>query len=257
MGKPFKDRTGETNYNNFGSKMIIKKYRNSMNIDIYFPDYDCTIYHKTYKDFKNGKIGCPYEPRAYGIGYIGIGNYKVHDEFGKNTKAYATWHDMLRRCYNNAWKAKYPTYKDCFVNEEWLNYQNFAKWFDDNYYTVEDELMCIDKDILCKGNKEYGPDTCVFTPQKINSLFVKSDNIRGDLPIGVCLDKYKRKYEAKCQDGNNNKIHLGVYDTIEDAFDAYKEEKEFIFKLFAEAYKNDIPDDLYIALYNYEVEIDD
>lgn len=250
------DRLGEERYNNNGSLMRIIEYRKYDDIDVYFPEYNWIKYNCTYINFKQGKVKCPYEPRYYGKGYLGEGSHKIKEN-GEATKCYRTWYHMLERCYDEKHRDRHSTYKDCFVNEEWLNYQNFANWFDDNYYTVEDELMSIDKDILCKGNKEYGPDTCVFTPQKINSLFVKSDNIRGDLPIGVCLDKYKRKYEAKCQDGNNNRIHLGVYDTIEEAFDAYKEEKEFIFKLFAEAYKNDIPDDLYIALYNYEVEIDD
>lgn len=250
------DRLGEERYNNNGSLMRIIEYRKYDDIDVYFPEYNWIKYNCKYTNFKQGKVKCPYEPRYHGKGYLGEGSHKIKEN-GETTKCYRTWYHMLERCYDEKHRDRHSTYKDCFVNEEWLNYQNFANWFDDNYYTVEDELMSIDKDILCKGNKEYGPDTCVFTPQKINSLFVKSDNIRGDLPIGVCLDKYKRKYEAKCQDGNNNKIHLGVYDTIEDAFDAYKEEKEFLFKLFAEAYKNDIPDDLYIALYNYEVEIDD
>ena len=31
----------------------------------------------------------------------------------------------------------------------------------------------------------------------------------------------------------------------------------FIIKLFAEAYKDEIPEELYIAMYNYEVEIND
>lgn len=255
MGKPFKDRTGETNYNNFGSKTIIKKYRNSMNIDIYFPDYDCTIYHKTYKDFKNGKIGCPYEPRAYGIGYIGIGNYKVHDEFGKNTKAYATWHDMLRRCYNNAWKAKYPTYENCYVNEEWLNYQNFAEWFYQNYYEIDGEIMNLDKDILFKYNNEYGPNTCVYVPHRINNLFIRRESMRGDLPIGVKM--INNKFEASCCNENSKHITLGCYDTPEEAFYAYKEYKEKLIKEIADEYKDYIPYNLYEAMYAYEVEITD
>lgn len=34
------DRIGEKNINTFGSEMIITKYRNAMNIDVYFPEYD-------------------------------------------------------------------------------------------------------------------------------------------------------------------------------------------------------------------------
>ena len=35
-----KDRTGEINYNNFGSKMKIIKYRKANDIDILFVDYN-------------------------------------------------------------------------------------------------------------------------------------------------------------------------------------------------------------------------
>ena len=31
------DRTGEIGYNNFGSKMIINRYKNVYDIDVYFP----------------------------------------------------------------------------------------------------------------------------------------------------------------------------------------------------------------------------
>lgn len=34
------DRTGEINYNTFGSKMIIVEYRTNKDMDIYFPEYD-------------------------------------------------------------------------------------------------------------------------------------------------------------------------------------------------------------------------
>ena len=36
----FKDRIGEENINNFGSKMIITKYIDNKHIDVYFPEYD-------------------------------------------------------------------------------------------------------------------------------------------------------------------------------------------------------------------------
>lgn len=255
MGKPFKDRSGEIKDNNFGSKMIIKKYKNYGDIDIYFPEYNCTVYHKTYNDFKNGKIYCPYEPRVYGIGYFGIGEYKVRDELGKNTKAYTAWHDMLRRCYNNTWKEKHPTYENCYVNEEWLNYQNFAEWFYQNYYEIDSEIMNLDKDILIKYNNEYGPNACVYTPHRINNLFIRRDSMRGELPIGVRM--INNKFEASCSDENSKKVVLGLYDTQEEAFNVYKEYKEKLIKEIADEYKEYIPYVLYEAMYNYEVEIDD
>lgn len=158
---------------------------------------------------------------------------------------------MLNRCYSG----KYPTYEDCYVCEEWLNYQNFAEWFYQNYYEVDNEIMNLDKDILYKGNKVYSPETCVFVPQRINTLFIKSNKIRGDLPIGVTSKN--NKFMTRCKNGQNEKIYLGTFNTIEEAFKSYKEYKEKLIEQTANEYKEFIPYVLYEAMCNYEVEIND
>ena len=81
--------------------------------------------------------------------------------------------------------------------------------------------------------------------------------MRGDLPIGVHFNKRTNKYVARCCDGNGGRIHLGCYESIEKAFEAYKEYKEQTIKDIADKYKNLIPQHLYDAMYNYIVEIDD
>lgn len=45
------DRTGEERVNNFGSKMIIKEYRNKRDMDVYFPEYNWTFEHAQYTAF--------------------------------------------------------------------------------------------------------------------------------------------------------------------------------------------------------------
>ena len=249
-------RVGETQINNFGSTMIIISYRNNRDVDIYFPEYDWTAEHKTYQDFKKGKVGSPYEPRVCNIGYIGEGEYKA-TENRKATKQYAVWHDMLHRCYNPKCQEKNPTYIGCSVCDEWHNFQAFCKWYEDNYYEIPGEQIALDKDILIKGNKIYGPETCMFVPTSINSLFVKSDNIRGNLPIGVYYNKQNKKYQAMCRIGTGKSKYLGLYDTSEAAFQAYKEFKEAYIKKVANDYIEDIPFELYRAMINYEVDIDD
>ena len=83
MGKKI-DRIGEEMVNNFGSKMIIKEYRGTLDVDIYFPDYNWTFEHARYGDFKKGLIKCPYEPRVCSHGYIGEGKYKCRENGKKN-----------------------------------------------------------------------------------------------------------------------------------------------------------------------------
>ena len=258
MGKTI-DRTGERGINNFGSEMVIVGYRGRMDIDVSFPQYNWTFKGVTYRAFKNGEIKCPYEHSVYGIGCMGEGEYKV-SENGKNTRVYHTWHSMLERCYSEKYQEKYPTYNGCTVCEEWLNFQNFAKWYDENSYEVNNEKMNLDKDILVKHNKIYSPDTCIFVPQAINKLFVKCDRSRGDSVIGTSL--YKGKYQVKCQvfnpeTGKSKNEYLGYYDTQEKAFEVYKYYKEKNIKEVADYYKDEIPDKLYNALYSYKVEITD
>ena len=116
--------------------------------------------------------------------------------------------------------------------------------------------MQVDKDILFKRNKHYSPKTCCFVPDRINSLIIKSDAIRGEYPIGVSYNKRSGLYSASMKKNNKN-IWLGEYTTPEKAFNIYKIEKEKYIKEVADSYKEKIPDKLYKALYNYCVEVDD
>lgn len=253
------DRIGEVGYNTFGSKMIIVDYRKWNDIDVYFTEYDWIAKGVQYQNFKKGNIKCPYERSVYGVGYIGEGEYKTREN-GKITRMYITWHSMLKRCYDEKYHEKYPTYIGCEISEDFHNFQNFAKWYHDNYYEVEGERMELDKDILIKGNKIYSPETCIFAPQTINSLFTKCDNARGDSVIGASF--VNGKYRVSCNlinpvTGESKRKHLGYYDTQEKAFEAYKQFKENYIKQIADYYKEQIPINLYNALYDYEVEITD
>ena len=250
----FTDRTGEETYNNFGSKMIITNYRNYKDIDVYFPEYNWTLKHARCGNFIRGNIACPYEPRVYGVGYIGEGKYKVKEN-GKTTKCYETWHSMLRRCYGIK-QNRDGTYEGCVVKSNWHNFQNFAEWLDNHYYEVPNQKMCLDKDILHKGNKIYSDETCCFVPEKINTLLIKCDKSRGDCPVGVNYHKRDKIYEARCNNGEESD-YLGRFDNIYDAFHVYKVHKEKIIKQRADEYKQYLPQNVYEALYNYQVEITD
>lgn len=162
------ERIGEVGFNSSGNKMVIIEYNNALNIIVEFESG-----YKTkcqYTDFKKGNVKDAYERTAFGVGYLGDGHYKSKIR-RKSTPYYHTWRHMLERCYSKKYQEKHPTYKGCVVAEEWHNFQNFAKWYEDNYYEVEGQIIDLDKDILVKGNKTYSPQTCVFAPQSINKLF--------------------------------------------------------------------------------------
>lgn len=249
------DRTGEKKLNNQGCLMKIVKYNSNRDIDIEFEN-GYIIKNKEYKKFKNGNIRNPFYPNVYNVGFSGEGKYRQTIN-RTPTKEYNCWCAMLQRCYSKKYQEKHPTYIDCFVCSEWHNFQNFAEWFNENYYEVDDKRMELDKDILIKGNKIYSPENCVFVPQNINKLFTKNNNSRGEFPIGVHFNKNANKFESYCNNENGEKIYFGLFDNSIDAFYEYKNFKENIISKVANEYKSKIPEKLYNAMLLWKVEITD
>ena len=260
MGRPIVDKTGETNINFQGQKMKIIRYKNSREIDVLFED-NHILHNVNYSNFKKGTIKNPYFPSVYGVGYFGEGKYKARENDKKMTKEYKVWFAMMLRCYGTNSEINSPTYVDCEVCDKWKNYQVFCDWFQQNYYELGDEKMQLDKDLLNRGNRIYEPDSCIFVPQKINALILKTQGKRGDLPIGVTYYKRNNKYGAQCCHLGKGKCrYLGLYDTPEEAFYVYKTEKERYVKQVADEYKQkypQFPQRLYEAMMNYQVEITD
>ena len=188
------------------------------------------------------------QPIMCGIGYRGCNDVDCTSE------SYLRWHDMINRCYNEKFHQRQPQYKNCTVCGEWLNYSNFKVWYDQN--KISGMELDLDKDILLKGNKEYSPATVALVPHKINTLFVNGKKNRGDLPLGVHYDNERQKYRAEMA-FMGKPIKLGRFDTVESAFARYKEYKEDFIKDMAEQYKDEIPDKVYQAMMNWEVEITD
>lgn len=180
----------------------------------------------------------------------GIG---VNDIYGaQNTIAWRRWESMLLRCYGKDYKNHRPTYIGCSVCKEWHKFSNFKRWFDNNYI----EGYHLDKDILVRDNKVYSPETCCFIPHDINTLLLNRGRDRGLYPIGV--SKQGNKYQAKLNIYGSNK-YIGLFDTIDEAFDAYKREKENHIKEKATDYYNRglIDKRVKDALFKYKVKITD
>jgi hypothetical protein len=255
-----KNKIGELNKNQYGTEMKIINYINYDDIIVEFQDEYKYKLHSRYDQFKSGRIKNPYDKSLFGVDYFGVGKYKSTIN-KKVTKQYRVWCHMLERCYYKSYHDTRPTYINCEVCNEWLNYQVFAKWYDENYYTIPYERMCLDKDILHKHNKVYSPDNCVFVPTRINTLFIKCNSHRGGLPIGVSSHKGRITYSAMCSNGECYQQHLGSFKTQREALEAYKEQKKFIIIKTVMEYENLIPkhtyDKLYNAVLNYEVEDDD
>lgn len=202
---------------------------------------------------RKGNIKNPYYPSVQGVGFLGEGPF-ITSKGRILTQESVTWRGMLQRCYDAKFLIKHPTYSENHVNPLWHNFQNFAKWcqtakgFKNNW--------CLDKDVVTRGNKEYGPDFCCFIPHEINNLFVSNKVNRGVLPIGVSWNKNKKKYSSSCH-SEGKQVEIGFYDNPSEAFMAYKQFKESRIKFVAEKWKNDVDRNVYESLLNWEVCQDD
>ena len=250
MGRPVVNRVGEKYMTYEGYEAEILESISSKNNTIRINDeYGAILYNRAFKEIKNGQIKNPYHRSVYGVGFSGQGKYKISLN-RVVTKCGNRWSKILERCYDEKALIKHPTYRICSVDEHWHNFQNFAPWFEENYNPETMQGWQLDKDILTKGNKIYSPETCCFVPAEINTLFSLNNINRGDLPIGV--QKEGNKYRAAMSDN-----YIGSFDTIEEAFQAYKREKEKLIKDLADKWRSLIGERVYWALYNYQVEITD
>lgn len=237
--------------NNSGIATVLE-YRASDDVLIRFEDGSTKI--TTAASLKRGHVQNNNLPSVYGVGFMSD-DCRSHDMHRKIIPTYNLWFGMMTRAYNPKYHAEKPTYKDVEVCDEWLHYKNFKNWCEGQVgFGVKG--FNLDKDILRKGNKVYGPDVCVFVPAEINSQLTKANATRGEYPIGVSWHNGHEKFMA-CLRANCKTKHLGYFHKPEDAFFAYKAAKEAYLKQIAEKYRSVVDPRVVEALYAYEVEITD
>jgi hypothetical protein len=187
----------------------------------------------------------------YGVGECNKGKFQTKID-GKTARLYSIWSHMIQRCYCPIAMAKNPAYVDCGVDTRFLKFQEFAAWASSQQGF--DKGWALDKDILIKGNKTYGPEQCIFVPMYINSLFARTKATRGANPIGVT--ERNGRYIAALST-KHGKRYLGSHDSQEAAFFAYKDGKERYIKEVADSWKAELDPRAYAALMAYQVEITD
>ena len=177
--------------NKYGDLEVIK-YNGSLSVLVRFVD---TGYQTTVQsiDIRRGVVKDRLKPSILGVGFVGDGKYKTKENY-KRAKSYQAWINMLRRCYCAKHQEKNPSYIGCSVSPEWFNYQNFAKWYEENHPSDGKEYE-IDKDIKVDGNKVYGPDMCKFVSHSRNSEKAHAKHYSFISPDGEVVDIYNlRKF---------------------------------------------------------------
>lgn len=232
--------------NNLGSTATVIEYIDRDNIVVMFDDKRKTICTFYANALRKGSFKNPYQPSVFGVGYLGVGKYKASDN-NRPTKESTVWRDMLRRCYQDDFIARNPSYIGCSVHPDWHNFQVFAEWLTNNkYHNLGYQL---DKDIVNVGNKVYSEKDCRLVPLQINTLLTDCRASRGLYPQGVRLCSWGKKYRASVRCGSGKgRSHLGSYDTPEEASKVYKEAKKQQIKQRAIEWKGRIDNDVFESL---------
>lgn len=151
----------------------------------------------------------------YGIGINDVDAHTMWMENGKMMRDpyYHIWNGLLRRCYSPESQKQKPAYIGVNVHPDWHRFSKFKEWVD-NQPQKDWRDLHMDKDLLVKGSKVYGPDTCCFLTHQENNIFRPSI-----VPLGHCRyrkDCRKTPWESCSTGGNRHGNHLGYYTTKEE-----------------------------------------
>lgn len=162
MNTPVDMVPGTRHPTNYDGDIEVVDYKKADCVTVRFfdPYYETTT---SAGHIRNGKVRNRLKPKICGIGYLGSGPHKA----AKSSKIYQCWDNMIRRCYSNL--LRYKTYEGCTVHASWHNFQKFAEWYILNYPN-DGGNYDLDKDIKVHGNKQYGPDACLFVTRTENSV---------------------------------------------------------------------------------------
>ena len=231
-----KNKVGEKNITNQGFEITLVEYKSYRDCIVEFNDRYHTRKSFSYLNFQRGNIRNPSCWVLYkrGIAY--------REDVKGNEKAFEKYRAMFDRCYGKQ-EGNNAVYKGCEVCNEWYDFSAFAKWYDENFYQINDEKMDLDKDLFGDG-KLYSPNTCIFIPHKLNSQFANHEkkNKTLSLPLGVTLHKREGGsvcYRVIALDKNQ------LFDSIDEASNAYNNYIHNNNVEFANKYKDIIPQKLY------------
>lgn len=130
------------------------------------------------------------------------------------------WNNMLTRCYDEAWKAKNPTYSHCEACEEWNNFENFRRWA--LQFSEQIELgWDLDKDLISGERLIYSPETCVFLPPEINTALPRHkiwDEGKVDFRSATTMFRF-----AKALEKGKDLIPPAAFTKLEKIINGYRE----------------------------------
>jgi hypothetical protein len=159
----------------------------------------------------------PNRKLIYGVGVVDVPYVPVDHKQKFTCPFYQVWWSMLTRCYSSKFHKGRPTYIGCNITPEWHSLSIFRGWMEKQNW----QGMHLDKDFL-SDSKVYGPDTCVFIPAWLNTIF-KTHPKDSELPVGVKPNGVGR-YQSRLRIRGKT-VCLGTFASPSLAHAAYVEAK--------------------------------
>jgi len=160
--------------------------------------------------------------------------YRIHENVnGKckivyQCKIHTMWKDLLRRCFNQNYKSKYPHYKEVTCCDDWLVFSKFKAWVDiqGSIFDKDGKVKQLDKDLLYKDNKVYSPENCILVSGKVNNFMLCGGQVSSSGVKGVVLNKQTNKLHVFCKDPfNRYSKYVGDVDNLLDGEVLYRKTK--------------------------------
>lgn len=132
---------------------------------------------------------------------------KAHRDKTRNISyltSYRLWARLLRIDRGTEYN------KSGILCEEWKDFDVFDKWYEENYYNINDEKMELTYKLYDFDNDLISPHTTCFLPQSINHIFYKPHYYE---KLAVKLDEYKEMLPTK------------IYECLKNCLEGYDGEK--------------------------------
>jgi hypothetical protein len=197
-------------------------------------------------------INNPYRRKVLGHGITTTYIKQGHTNIAKE-KAYIYWKQILLECFSQKYILAHPLFEGKTVCEEWLDYSNFKKWYDLNYYEIPSQRMVLTNNLF--NGKNFCPETSCFLPNEINSVFQivcqKTSDV--DLPIGITQRQYQAYgIEIPVYTVAIQGKYIGIYSDLNESLSVWQAAKQKQLDELIEKYKEKLPSKILNILENYK-----
>lgn len=172
----------------------------------------------------------------------------------KEHPLYLLWRSVRKRTNpHDKTQERQPCYQGVTLHPQFQTFEGFRDWASGQIGSDRWPEFVLDKDLLSRTAKQYGPDTCVFIPDEINlCLGIRQRNNTSGFP-GVTWCKQTELWAASIKI-DKTKIMLGRFQTKQEAFDRYCIKKKECIQAKALKWRDHIDPRAYEALMQYDPE---